>query len=183
MTMALIVIDVQKEYSSEGALPVERFEETVKNVKALLAAARESTSAEVVHVRHVSRTPGDSSFDAGSPTLDFVEGVEPEDGEFVLTKQYPGAFSNPALDRYLVRNHVDTVMICGLTSFLCCDSTSREAFQLGYTVYYVDDAISEFPLGSLSAETVHEVISAVQGVMFADVLSTADASVLLKSGT
>jgi nicotinamidase-related amidase len=173
--IALIIIDVQREYSASGALPVERFDSTVKNVVALLDAARKSDGATVVHVRHVSMTPGDSRFDASSPGLRFAEGVEPVGGEFVLTKQYPGAFSNPDLDRFLIRNGVQSVVICGLTSFLCCDTTAREAFQLGYKVYYVDDAISEFSLGDLSAAELHRAVSAVQGVMFSQVVNTSEA--------
>jgi nicotinamidase-related amidase len=64
------------------------------------------------------------------------------------------------------------VVICGYTSFLCCDSTARQAFELGYDVLYVEDAINEFPLDGLDQATVHSVVSAVQGVMFSEVLTT-----------
>lgn len=173
--IALLVIDVQKEYSATGALPVERFDETVKNVRALLDAARSNEKSVVVHVRHISRTPGDSSFDAGSPGLDFIDEVRPLAEEFVLTKHYPSAFTNPELDRFLLRHGAKSVVICGLTSFICCESTSREASALGYNVYYVDDAISEFALGRFSAQELHNMVSAVQGAMFSKVASTAEA--------
>jgi len=178
---ALVVIDVQEEYAPSGALPVERFDETVSKIEELLAAARSSSEGvKVVHVRHVSHAIGDSSFDAGGTGVSIVERVAPVKDEYVLTKQYPGAFSNPALDRFLIRNNVREVFVCGLTSFLCCDMTSREAFQLGYDVYYIEDAISEFSLGELSAGTLHKAISAIQGIMFSQVVTTADAVKLLR---
>jgi nicotinamidase-related amidase len=180
--IGLIVIDMQREYSSEGALPVERFDETVGNVKQLLEAALESTNTVVVKVRHVSRKPGDSSFDAGSSNLAFIEGLEPQASEFVLTKHYPGAFSNPELERFLARHDVDTLVICGFTSIWCCDTTAREAFELGYKVYYVDDATSEFALGDISASELHRASSAVQGSAFSEVVSTSTAASVMKSG-
>jgi nicotinamidase-related amidase len=180
--IGLIVIDMQREYSSEGALPVERFDDAVGNVKLLLEAARQSENTVVVKVRHVSRKPGDSSFDAGSPNLVFIEGLEPRPGEFVLTKHYPGAFSNPELERFLTRHDVDTLVICGFTSIWCCDTTAREGFQLGYKVYYVEDATSEFALGDLSADDLHRASNAVQGSAFSEVVSTSTAASLLRSG-
>jgi nicotinamidase-related amidase len=179
--IGLIVTDMQLEYSGHGALPVERFDQTVENVKDLVEAARQGENAVVVKVRHISRKPGDSSFDAGSPNLAFVPGLEPEPEEFVLTKHYPGTFSNPELQRFLTRHQVDTLVICGFTSIWCCDTTAREAFQLGYKVYYVDDATSEFALGDISAAELHRAVNAVQGSAFSEVVSTNTAASLLKS--
>ena len=178
---ALIVIDVQAEYSASGALPVARFDEVVANVGSLLSAARASSNVKVVHVRHISRKLGDSSFDASGSGIHIVESVKPQEGEFLLTKHYPGAFTNPELDRFLIRNQVNTVFVCGLTSILCCDETAREAFQLGYDVYYVQDAISEFGLGDFSPEILHEVINAIQGAMYSKVIDTSEAAKLLSS--
>jgi nicotinamidase-related amidase len=172
---ALIVIDVQSEYTADGALPVERFDATLQSIESLLKAARSDKDTKVVHVRHVSRSVGDGSFDAGTKGVGIVAEAAPLDGEFVLTKHYPGAFTNPDLDRYLLRNGVSRLFICGLTSILCCDTTAREAFQLGYEVFYVEDAISEFPLGELSAETLHKAVNAIQGIMFSTVVSTEEA--------
>lgn len=180
--IGLIVLDMQLEYSSNGALPIVRFDETVENVKTLVEAARESENAVVVKVRHISRKPGDSSFDAGSPNLAFIPGLEPEPGEFVLTKHFQGAFSNPELDRFLRSHDIDTLVICGLTSVWCCDTTAREAFQLGYNVFYAEDASSEFDLEGISADELHRAVSVVQRSAFSRVVPTTDAASLLKSG-
>ncbi|MFI6300015.1 isochorismatase family protein [Nonomuraea sp. NPDC050790] len=177
--IALIVIDAQKEYSGSGALPVERFDETIGNIGRLLDTARGNDAATVVHVRHISPVPGDRSFAAGSPGLDFVDALRPAPEEFVLTKHYVGAFSNPDLDRHLIRNGVDRVVISGFTSFICCDTTAREAVQLGYKVVYVEDAISEFSLPGHSAEDLHRHVSAVQGAAFSTVTSTSEAVAML----
>lgn len=177
--IALLVIDAQKEYSRSGSLPVERFDQAIGNISRLLETARSSDVATVVHIRHISKVPGDQSFDAGSPGIDFVDAVRPEPHELVLTKHYIGSFSNPDLDRFLRGQQVDRIVICGFTSFICCDTTSREAVQLGYKVFYVDDAISEFSLGEIGAQELHRIVGAVQGAVFSTVTTTEDAIVLL----
>ncbi|SEF86879.1 Nicotinamidase-related amidase [Nonomuraea solani] len=181
--IALLVVDVQKEYSGSGALPVEKFDQSLANIRRLLEAARSSDVATVVHIRHISRVPGDQSFDAGSPGIDFVDSARPEPGELVLTKHYIGSFSNPDLDRFLRGQSVDRIVICGYTSFICCDTTAREAVQLGYKVHFVEDAISEFSLGEISAAELHRIVTAVQGAVFSTVTSTDDAVALLAGKT
>src|SRR5258708_13945153 len=76
------------------------------------------------------------------------------------------------------RHQVDAVAICGFTSFICCDTTAREASALGYQVYYVDDAISEFSLGDLNAQDLHRMVSSLQGAIFSKWISTAEAVAL-----
>ncbi|MEV0614372.1 isochorismatase family protein [Nonomuraea sp. NPDC050404] len=181
--IALLVIDAQKEYSSSGTLPVERFDQAIGNIRRLLETARSSDVATVVHIRHISKVPGDQSFDAGSPGIDFIDSVRPASDELVLTKHYIGSFSNPDLDRFLRAQQVDRMVICGFTSFICCDTTSREAVQLGYKVFYVDDAISEFSLGNLTAQELHRTVGAIQGAVFSTVTTTEDAVALLAGKT
>jgi nicotinamidase-related amidase len=74
-------------------------------------------------------------------------------------------------------------MICGFTSFLCCDTTAREAFQLGYRVYYIEDAISEFEAGGMPASELHRAVNIIQGVVFSTVVNTRDAVSLIEASS
>ncbi len=174
MKKALLVIDAQKEYGPEGALPVERLDQTIKNIQELIDFCRQSPDLEIIHIRHVSRIAGDSSFDDGTIGVDFLPGLEPSPEEKVITKHFPGAFSNPELERYLSQLKIEELWICGFTSFLCCDTTAREAFQKGYSVKYIDDAISEFPLEAVDADTLHYVVASIQDAMFSEICNTND---------
>ena len=171
---AVIVIDAQREYGPTGGLAIAGINATNERVLRLTSGAR-TAGVRVIHVRHVSRDPHDSTFNASSTGVEFLEGLEPLEGEAVITKQYPGAFTETSLDRLLQREGVSRIAICGYTSFLCCDSTSRQAFELGYEVLYVEDAIGEFSLGELSEAELHRVVSAVQGAMFSEVVTTDEA--------
>ncbi len=171
---ALVVIDAQREYGPDGGLAIPGIEATNERIQRLTDGARDA-DIPVVHVRHVSRNPNDSTFNAGTPGIEFLKGLEPKEDESVITKQYPGAFTETSLDRLLQTHGVDTLAICGYTSFLCCDSTARQAFELGYKVWYVEDAINEFPLDGFDQSELHRVVSAVQAAMFSDVISAEDA--------
>lgn len=173
---AVLIIDAQEEYGPRGGLAISGIEETSERIRALLAAAR-NAGVPVVNVRHISKDPEDSTFNAASDGVKFIPELAPAPGELVITKQHPDAFIDTTLDRKLTGLGVDTVYVCGYTSFLCCDSTSRHAAALGYDVRFVEDAIGEFPLGDLSQQDIHRAIVAFQGAMFSTVMTTADAIV------
>jgi nicotinamidase-related amidase len=173
MTSALVLIDVQKEYQAGGALAIAGFDKAATNISKLLTWAR-SGNADILHVRHISRNWKDDSFRANSSGVDFADGFEPKENEQVFTKSFPSAFSAPLFGIYLERKAYDQIIICGYTSFLCCDSTSREAFHNGYSVVFAEDAIGEFAFGGFTEEEIHRYATAVQGVMFAKVVKTSE---------
>jgi nicotinamidase-related amidase len=61
-------------------------------------------------------------------------------GTVVLDKHLYGSFSSTDLNKMLKKAGCDSVVICGVMTDLCCETTAREAFQHGYTVYFVGDA-------------------------------------------
>ncbi len=169
---ALICIDFQKEYYTEGGpLFVPDGEAVRKNAQRILQAAREQGRL-VVHVRHISQDPLSRTFRAGSPAVDFVPGLEPIEGEPVVTKLRPGAFYLTELGDLLMRAGIETVIICGLMSFMCCDTTAREARARGYKVLFAKDATAAVDLGDIPAATVQQVVCAIQEGFFSEVADT-----------
>ena len=169
---AVIIIDMQKEYFKKGGfLEVPEGRRVADNLVRLIAAAREN-SIPVIHVRHVSKNPSDATFRAGSDAVDFVDDLLPANGEEIITKTRPSSFYLTELDTLLMRQGIDTLVIGGLMSFMCCDTTARDAHARGYTVYFLRDGTGAIPLGGIPVETVHEVTCAVQGLVFSRVVST-----------
>ncbi|NOZ77322.1 MAG: cysteine hydrolase [Euryarchaeota archaeon] len=172
--LALICIDLQREYFEDRRpLKVPNGPVVLKNVKRLINAARQR-GLPVIHIRHISEDPFDTTFNAASPMVEFVEDVQPAEGELVITKTRPGAFYLTELDDILRQMGIDTVAICGLLSFMCCDTTAREAHARGYKVLFVKDATGAIDINNIPAETVHNVVCAVQAWMFSDVITTDD---------
>ncbi|MDF1535489.1 MAG: isochorismatase family protein [bacterium] len=64
----------------------------------------------------------------------------------------------------------DLARIAGFMSFMCCDTTARNAHSRGYKVLFVQDATATIDLGDIPAADVHGVTVAVQGFMFSEVV-------------
>jgi nicotinamidase-related amidase len=180
---ALLVIDMQKEYFKEGGfLRIPDGPKVSKNLQALMDVAR-SRSVDVIHIRHISKKPGDATFRAGSDAVEFIDGFVPKPEEAVVTKTRPGSFYLTELGDILLRRGIDRVIIGGLMSFMCCDTTAREAHARGYPVYFLKDATAAIDLGGIAAPDVHAVVCAVQGLVFSSVVTTAEMIDILKNET
>ncbi len=95
---ALVIIDMQRCMRGEAA-GNRNNPEAERNIATLLAAWR-AASASVVHVRHISRIAG-SLFWPGQPGVEFQTEFLPSEGEHVVEKHVPDAFTNSGLDRWL----------------------------------------------------------------------------------
>ena len=79
----------------------------------------------------------------GSPGAEFV-GPKPEPGEAVFSKSRYDAFAGTSLDAHLRGLKRDTLVIAGLTTECCVDSTARDAFERDYHVFIVRDAVAAY---------------------------------------
>ncbi len=70
---------------------------------------------------------------------EFPDIVAPKDGDFILPKTKASAFFQTPLNAFLVRNNVDTVVICGVATSGCIRATALDAFSNGYKTFVVDD--------------------------------------------
>ncbi len=79
----------------------------------------------------------------GSPYCAFGEGLEPAEGEVVITKKYPSAFFGTHLAATLASLGVDTLLICGLTTSGCVRASTVDALQYGYIPIVVREATGD----------------------------------------
>lgn len=168
----LLCIDLQREYFEKGRpLFISEGSRVLKNAALLIKTAREK-DIPIIHIKHVSGNPSDSTFNADSSFVEFMSEADPQKHEYVVTKSLPGAFSKTNLDTILKSLKVSNVIICGLTSFLCCDTTSREAHAKGYNVYFIKDATAALDIFGIPAKKVHKIVCAIQKWYFAKVINT-----------
>jgi len=137
----LLLIDMQKGMSSPAAGPRNN-PQAESNVAELLGAWR-SAGAEIVHVRHISRTPG-SLFWPGQPGAEFQEALQPLDSEHVVEKNVPDAFINTGLERWLRVRDVNALVIVGVSTNNSVEATARSAGNLGFRTSVVADACFTF---------------------------------------
>lgn len=150
---------------------------------ARLLDAWRRAGATVVHVRHLSRTPG-SPFWPGQPGVEFQPALAPCDGEHVVDKHVPDAFTHSGLERWLhARGHRELV-VCGVSTNNSVEATARSAGNLGFATHVVSDACFAFDKTDLrgtrhAAEEVHQMALANLQGEYARVVETAAALALL----
>jgi nicotinamidase-related amidase len=171
---ALVIIDVQEVYF-QGDNAVYYPEGSLANV-ALAGESAAQYDVPVVMIKHSSLNPK-SSFREGNPLWE----VRPELATFgvhtTIIKNYPGSFTGTELDKWLKEHEIDTVVIAGYMTQMCCDTTARQAYHLGYKVEFLSDATGtrdlETAAGKKTAKEIHETVLVVQSSAFSKVMTTA----------
>jgi len=163
---ALLVIDIQDSFKSDPARWASRsnprFEE---NVTELIRTFREASLA-VIWVLHNDSDPG---FRPGDPEVRLMDFLDRRDSEPLLTKNTRNAFTSTDLQSRLDALGVRKVVVSGISTEQCCETTTRVAADLGYDVDFVTEATATFPIGTLSTDAIVERTEAVLNKRFARV--------------
>ena len=139
---ALLLVDIQNDYWRSPREPREPF---VRAAGKLLELAR-ATGMLVVHVQHARRGSGKGGFEQGTPGFDVHDCVRPLPDEPRVVKHTASSFYETELDDILRRAGVESVVVCGMQTQKCCDTTTRSAKARGYRCYFVSDAVETFDL-------------------------------------
>ena len=180
---ALLVIDVQNEYFS-GKLPVSHPPGSLDNIlKAMDAAA--VNKIPVVVIRHAARSETSPVFRKGSPEWELHPDVEKRHRDTLIEKNWPDSFTETQLEEWLKGNGIDTLTVCGYMTQMCCDTTARRAFHLGYAVEFLSDATGTLSFtneaGTVTDEELHRAILVTQ-CRFSRVMQTGDWVRMINSG-
>ncbi len=173
---ALILVDIQKGFDD----PVwgrRNNPDAESNMATLLYTWRQ-TGRPVFHIQHLSQDPH-SPLRAGSSGSEIKDNVRPQDGEPVIQKWVNSAFIGTDLQERLGREGITTLIITGLTTNHCVETTTRMAGTLGFHTYLVSDATATFdrkgPDGVLhTAEDIQAMTLANLHQEFATIVTTDD---------
>lgn len=173
---ALIIIDMQRGMRDPSA--GDRNNPQAEQAIAMTLEAWRNAKAPIVHVRHMSRTPG-SPFWPGQPGVEFQQDLQPLDSEHVVEKNVPDAFINSGLERWLHVRGIGSVAIVGVSTNNSVEATARTAGNLGFTTYVAADATFAFAKSDYngvlrSAEEVHAMALANLHGEYARVLTSAE---------
>jgi len=91
--------------------------------------------------------------------------------DIVLEKPRFGAFAGTDLDLILRTRGIDSVVICGIATNVCCETTAREASMRDFRVFFLSDATATFDLGGVSREEIQRTVCATL-TLFGRVLTT-----------
>ncbi|NRR32926.1 cysteine hydrolase [Oxalobacteraceae bacterium] len=173
---ALLIIDMQKGMATPAAGPRNN-PEAEQNIARLLNAWRK-LGATVVHVRHMSRTPG-SLFWPGQVGAEFQDQLAPLPAEHVLEKNVPDALINTGLERWLRVRDISRLVIVGVSTNNSVEATARTAGNLGFDTMVVADATFAFAQTDYagtqrSPDEVHAMALANLDGEYAAIASTQD---------
>jgi nicotinamidase-related amidase len=144
MKRALLVIDVQESFRQHPLWQVISNPGIAEDVSDLVEARR-AAGDQVIWILHAEPGSG-SAFDPDGGLVRFIAPLAPADGETVLTKTSHNAFTTTRLQQLLVSSGIDEVIICGIRTEQCCETTARVASDLGYDVTFVIDATATHPI-------------------------------------
>ncbi|MEO8381558.1 MAG: isochorismatase family protein [Acidobacteriota bacterium] len=164
MKTALLVIDIQDSFKIDPARWASRssvrFEEKVTE---LVATFREAEQP-LFFILHNDSDPG---FRPGDPEVRLMSFLDRREGEPLLVKNTRNAFTSTDLEQRLDALGVERVVICGISTEQCCETTTRVAADLGYSVDFITEATLTFPIGTLSTDAIIERTEAVLRGRFA----------------
>ena len=173
---ALVVVDAQRGFTDAGWGPRNNLS-CDDNIQALVEEWR-STGRPLVYVRHdlTSQTSPLRAGSEGNQLKEYMAG-EPD---LLVTKSVNSSFhGTPDLDAWLRKQEIEALVVCGITTNHCCETTARVGGNLGYDVYFALDATHTFdrtgPDGTtVTADELARVTATNLHGEFATVVSTAE---------
>ena len=149
MKTALIIIDVQQALCS-GEWAAFDIDRVVDRINSVLAKARTS-GMTVVFVQHEEE---DGPFRFGADGWQLYERLSVLPSDLRVRKTTPDSFNRTDLQALLESCAIDQVVVCGLQSEFCVDSTVRGALARGYPVVLLTDAHSTLDNGIIPAPII-----------------------------
>jgi nicotinamidase-related amidase len=181
---ALINVDMQNCFvhgysisAPDGLVVLERINR--------LAAACRSAGVLVIHASIVVRPDGsnlgimaefsqpvrEGILNKGSESAALHKGLVVDPRDILLDKPRFGAFHGTDLELILRSHGIDTVIVSGVATNICCETTAREAAVRDFHVFFLSDGTATAAMGNVSAEDLQKATCATLGFLFAEVLT------------
>lgn len=191
---AVIVVDMQNDFVKEGApIEIPRARDMVPELNRLLDTCR-AHKIRVIYIHHVIRggdidagrladhheaVRNNKALLEGTENVEIYDALKPHPGDLVVAKPRYSAFHGTDLEAILRSQGIETLIISGTVTDVCCQSTARDAFSRDYKVIFLSDgnAPGDWPdmgFGPVSGEEVQRVSLTVLAMCFAQVSSIKD---------
>lgn len=171
MKTALILIDIQNDYFKGGRAELYHTIEAAEKAKIVLEHFREK-NLPIFHVQHVDISRKAGFFQPDTKGIEIYREMAPIPGEKIIVKHRPNAFYGTTLDQDLKSLGIEHVVICGMMSHMCIDTSVRAASDLNYKVSLVKDTCTTMDLPFegkiIKATIIHEAAMASLNGVFAE---------------
>jgi ureidoacrylate peracid hydrolase len=182
---ALVNVDMQCCFVEGYRISVPDGPAVLQRVNRVAAACRKA-GIVVIHTSMVYRPDGSNvgvvqEFDPvsiesgilnkGAESAALHPGLIVEQSDILLDKPRFGAFHMTDLELILRARGIDSVIVTGLATNICCESTAREAAVRNFRVFFLSDGTATFGIGDLTAADLQKATCATLGLLFAQVLT------------
>jgi bifunctional isochorismate lyase/aryl carrier protein len=149
--VALIVIDMQRHFCDKNSSFFVPKSDVLANKLKTLVESFHGINRPVIFTRHIdSDDEGNlmlhwwsEKIKEDDPMSEVVDVLDARKGTTIVKHQYDG-FLNTELEAILQKEGVRQVVVCGVLTNLCCETTARSAFMRGFEVYFVEDGTATF---------------------------------------
>lgn len=150
---ALLVVDVQEAAVQAGPFEGPR---VLRNISTLIDTAREAATP-VLFIQHDGR-PGEPE-EPHTPGWEIHRDVTPLRDEPVFRKRFNSAFRETSLHAHLRARGLETLIVVGIQTEYCVDTTIRVAFELGYSVVVPEMTNTTFDNGPVAARDLYDLFN------------------------
>jgi len=181
---ALINVDLQNCFLRDSPIAAPEGPVVLERLNRLAAVCRQAGVA-VIHTRFVLDPDGsdlgvlsetspparDGLLNRDAPSAQLDEALVVREGDVILDKPRFGAFCRTALEEILRARGIDTVIIGGVATNVCCETTAREAMQREFHVFFLSDGTAAADMPGASAAELQKTSLVTLGFLFAQVLT------------
>ena len=150
---ALLLVDIQKAFLEKDYPGLIRNNEHAEFICGKILKKWRTLDLPIIHVRHSSTNP-ESKLHKSRPGFEFNDYVTPLETEMVLTKEVNSAFIGTNLENILIKSHIDTWVIVGMTTNHCISTTVRMSGNLGFDTYLISDSTACYNTKGLNGEII-----------------------------
>ena len=182
---ALINVDMQRCFVERSPLAAPDGLILTGRINALAKCCREA-GALVVHTRSLMRADGSNLgamgrlvppfiiqlYTEGSDSAQLHDALHVEHGDIILNKPRYGAFHATDLDLILRARAIDTVIVSGIATNICCETTAREAAQRDFRVLFLSDGTATKEMRGVSAADLQRATCASLAMVFGKIHTT-----------
>ena len=160
MKTAFIIIDVQNILVETGF----ETEKLLEKITYLQDQAR-SKNIEIIYVQHIENPEAQTLEDWQLSAL-----LNRKPDEKAFQKRYNSMFKETGLKEYLDQQGIEQLVLCGMQTEYCVDTSVKVGFEYGYQLIIPEGAVTTFDGDDIPAETLNEFYENIWEERFADVL-------------
>jgi len=181
---ALVNVDMQNCFVEDSPIAAPEGIVVLDRINTLAAACRRA-KVQVIHTAFALRPDGSNlgvlaetsppakagMLDKGSNSAALHPRLVVHPDDLILEKPRFGAFHGTDLELILRSRGIDSIIISGIATNVCCETTAREAMVRDFRVFFVSDATAAAPMGDMTAAQLQRATLTTLGFLFAQVLS------------